>query len=168
MQILNYNGAKYKKFPNPSEAESWIQGNVGADVARMAMESFLEMNPAFRSAIEASVQPASKIPGAAPAPFAASGEFPSATSASGDPVVPATTMAASSSSNVIKPPPDGEPWIVYSDGSCQGNGKVGAVAGVGIWWGKDDPRYDFLDRLDAHNGSHAHIPLQEHMRAMPR
>ncbi|KAJ7755006.1 ribonuclease H-like domain-containing protein [Mycena maculata] len=30
--------------------------------------------------------------------------------------------------------------IVYSDGACKGNGQVGSVAGVGVWWGRDDPR----------------------------
>ncbi|KAM5531122.1 hypothetical protein V8D89_015211, partial [Ganoderma adspersum] len=30
--------------------------------------------------------------------------------------------------------------VVYTDGSCKGNGKVGSAAGVGVWWGKDDPR----------------------------
>lgn len=30
--------------------------------------------------------------------------------------------------------------IVYSDGACKGNGKPGSTAGVGIWWGRNDPR----------------------------
>lgn len=30
--------------------------------------------------------------------------------------------------------------VVYSDGACKGNGQVGSVAGVGVWWGRDDPR----------------------------
>jgi len=29
---------------------------------------------------------------------------------------------------------------VYTDGSSRGNGKAGAVAGVGVYFGKDDPR----------------------------
>ncbi|KAI1798320.1 ribonuclease H-like domain-containing protein, partial [Ganoderma leucocontextum] len=33
------------------------------------------------------------------------------------------------------------PMIVYTDGSCKGNGKVGSVAGVGVWWGENDPRH---------------------------
>ena len=31
--------------------------------------------------------------------------------------------------------------VVYSDGACKGNGKYGAVAGVGVWWGPDDTRF---------------------------
>ncbi|KAF9486433.1 ribonuclease H-like protein [Pholiota conissans] len=30
--------------------------------------------------------------------------------------------------------------IVYSDGACKGNGKIGSVAGVGVWWGPNDKR----------------------------
>jgi hypothetical protein len=30
--------------------------------------------------------------------------------------------------------------VVYSDGACKGNGNVGSVAGVGVWWGHNDPR----------------------------
>ena len=30
--------------------------------------------------------------------------------------------------------------VVYSDGACKGNGKHGSVAGVGAWYGPDDPR----------------------------
>lgn len=30
--------------------------------------------------------------------------------------------------------------IVYSDGACRSNGKPNAVAGVGVWWGDNDPR----------------------------
>ncbi|TFK63966.1 ribonuclease H-like protein, partial [Pluteus cervinus] len=30
--------------------------------------------------------------------------------------------------------------VVYSDGACKGNGRPGSVAGIGVWWGHDDPR----------------------------
>ncbi|KAG6856024.1 hypothetical protein H0H87_008341 [Tephrocybe sp. NHM501043] len=30
--------------------------------------------------------------------------------------------------------------VVYSDGACKGNGKPGSIAGVGVWWGENDPR----------------------------
>jgi ribonuclease HI len=35
-----------------------------------------------------------------------------------------------------------EEWInVWTDGACKANGNKGAVAGVGVWFGPDDPRY---------------------------
>ncbi|KAF9225331.1 ribonuclease H-like protein [Gyrodon lividus] len=30
--------------------------------------------------------------------------------------------------------------IVYCDGACKGNGQVGSVAGIGVWWDHGDPR----------------------------
>ncbi|KAH7886221.1 ribonuclease H-like domain-containing protein [Phlebopus sp. FC_14] len=29
---------------------------------------------------------------------------------------------------------------VYCDGACKGNGQSGSVAGIGVWWGHNDPR----------------------------
>lgn len=31
--------------------------------------------------------------------------------------------------------------VVYTDGSCTNNGGEGAKAGIGVWWGHEDPRY---------------------------
>ncbi|TFK46597.1 ribonuclease H-like protein [Heliocybe sulcata] len=30
--------------------------------------------------------------------------------------------------------------VVYTDGACRSNGQVGALAGIGVWWGYNDPR----------------------------
>ncbi|KZS91963.1 ribonuclease H-like protein, partial [Sistotremastrum niveocremeum HHB9708] len=30
--------------------------------------------------------------------------------------------------------------VVYTDGACQKNGMLDARAGLGVWWGRDDPR----------------------------
>lgn len=36
---------------------------------------------------------------------------------------------------------DESEWdVVYSDGACKGNGQEGSYAGVGVWWGENDPR----------------------------
>ncbi|KAJ7651556.1 ribonuclease H-like domain-containing protein, partial [Mycena polygramma] len=36
---------------------------------------------------------------------------------------------------------DESKWdVVYSDGACKNNGQPGAVAGVGVWYGANDPR----------------------------
>lgn len=137
-QILNYNGAKYKKFPNPSEAEAWIQGNVGSDVARAAMETFLALNATFRT--DVLPQTAPETHSAPPAVSTAARGPPPVASVGGELAVQLATAVATSPSKPFGQPAEGQPWIVYTDGSCQGNGKPGAVAGIGIWWGKDDPR----------------------------
>ncbi len=41
-----------------------------------------------------------------------------------------STMGSSSS---------GDWHVVYSDGSCMGNGFKGAHAGLGVYWGDDHP-----------------------------
>ncbi|KAF9245675.1 ribonuclease H-like domain-containing protein [Melanogaster broomeanus] len=30
--------------------------------------------------------------------------------------------------------------VVYCDGACKGNGQAGSFAGIGVWWGHNDPR----------------------------
>jgi len=36
---------------------------------------------------------------------------------------------------------DESQWqVVYSDGACKGNGKVGSIAGIGVFWRPNDPR----------------------------
>ena len=45
--------------------------------------------------------------------------------------------------------------VVYSDGACKGNGKAGSVAGIGVWWGRDDPRYGNILSSIAHINSRA-------------
>ncbi|KXN90094.1 Ribonuclease H [Leucoagaricus sp. SymC.cos] len=36
---------------------------------------------------------------------------------------------------------DENEWtVVYSDGACKGNGQAGSIAGVGVFWGPNDPR----------------------------
>jgi ribonuclease HI len=46
---------------------------------------------------------------------------------------PSTKKAKTSSSN-------GKTVKVWTDGSSRGNGRVGAIAGVGVYFGEDDPR----------------------------
>lgn len=49
--------------------------------------------------------------------------------------------------------PTGEfsgPLVVYTDGSSLGNGKVGAVAGVGVFFGSNDARYALSQPLRYH------------------
>jgi ribonuclease HI len=39
------------------------------------------------------------------------------------------------------------PIVIYTDGSALGNGKVGAVAGVGVYFGNEDPRFVTSSRV---------------------
>jgi ribonuclease HI len=42
--------------------------------------------------------------------------------------------------------------VVYCDGACKGNGQVGSVAGIGVWWGKNHPGYQMC-------GLHTSVPF---------
>lgn len=33
----------------------------------------------------------------------------------------------------------GDAVVVYTDGCCEGNGKIGARAGIGVYWGPNHP-----------------------------
>ncbi|KAI8986838.1 ribonuclease H-like domain-containing protein [Trametes punicea] len=118
-QVLNYNGAKYKKFVDLKDAESWMDINVGPDVARQAMVDFLTSNTAFQ-----------KSP---PSP-SAEAIVPSST-----PPLNRPPSAIQADNTAIAHRSTG-PHVVYCDGACRGNGRSGSVAGVGVWWGQDDPR----------------------------
>jgi len=42
---------------------------------------------------------------------------------------------------ILKPDNYADSLQIYTDGSCRGNGQKGAIAGVGVYFGKNDPRY---------------------------
>ncbi|KIK47662.1 hypothetical protein CY34DRAFT_212831 [Suillus luteus UH-Slu-Lm8-n1] len=56
--------------------------------------------------------------------------------------VAATSSTFHPSAAVVTKVKEEEPGydVVYSDGACKGNGQVRPVAGVGVWWGWNDPR----------------------------
>jgi len=51
----------------------------------------------------------------------------------------------------------------YSDGACRRNGKSNAAAGVGVWWGPGDPRFEVspLDGLSLPHRSSLYRNLSE-------
>ncbi|KAI0777568.1 ribonuclease H-like domain-containing protein [Trametes elegans] len=132
-QTLNYHGAKYKKFMALYEAKAWIADNAGPDVAHEVMTSFLALNPAFAPPTLGRAT-AEHLPNvSAPSIAAQTASLPS---------VPSTVpdlVAQPFASGIAHPLNDEDPWVVYSDGSCRGNGRAGAVGGVGVWWGRDHP-----------------------------
>jgi len=54
---------------------------------------------------------------------------------------PTTKTTSSPSSSACHSSKNGKhPFIIYTDGACQGNGKEDARAGVGVFYGRNDPR----------------------------
>ncbi|KAI0646200.1 ribonuclease H-like domain-containing protein [Trametes meyenii] len=143
-QILNYNGAKYKKFLTLPEAEAWIAHNSGPDIARAAMQGYLSRHPLVsettvndtpisKDVESESLNPPIPLPTTAPRISSPSSVLirpiehrPSETTDSPVPQPPVSAPVG---------PPNGKSWVVYSDGSCRGNGRPGSVAGIGVWWG---------------------------------
>ena len=53
----------------------------------------------------------------------------------------ATSVLSTVSSIVCATIEQSDQYIVYCDGASKGNGTDSAIAGIGVWWGPDDPRY---------------------------
>lgn len=108
--MKNFHGAVYKKLATETEA-----------LAFMTTESHLNP-PSSRPSSSAVLPPATSPPRSV-----------ASTSSTFRP-----SAAAAAVANVKEDEPGYD--VVYSDGACKGNGQVGSVAGVGVWWGWNDPR----------------------------
>uniref|UniRef100_A0A4W5Q230 Ribonuclease H1 n=1 Tax=Hucho hucho TaxID=62062 RepID=A0A4W5Q230_9TELE len=58
----------------------------------------------------------------------------------------------------------GDAVVVYTDGCCSGNGKAGARAGIGVYWGRDHP-LNVAERLDGKQ-TNQRAELQETCKAL--
>lgn len=137
-QVDGYPCAKYKKLRTLDEAEAWMQRTAPYPVKQKMkpgdhvpgeVRTLIRSEPSGRASASsssstvkhaASSQPRSKsqiAPGLQnERPHAAAGQ---------------SRMSAMAED------------VVYTDGACSGNGQPGSVAGIGVWWGVDDPRYVF-------------------------
>lgn len=140
LQIKGFPGAKHKKFRNQEQATEWLASHGVSESWRIQPVASSSAAPA------------------APARTATQGR-----SAPGGSKGKARVAKPEDSKDVIQ---DTTGWeIVYCDGACRGNGKAGAIAGVGVWWGADDPRY--VDMF-ACSRRFVERALQKHCGAVPR
>ncbi|TBU58267.1 ribonuclease H-like domain-containing protein [Dichomitus squalens] len=155
-QILNFKGAKYKKFLYAADAELWIHQNATGPCLLLKPEQ-AAISPAVQGPVPAlpatpgPVEPCASAPPQASDPdlaysatkseevhskvrnwqrAIARDKLPGVLQHSVDPVT--------EENSTIPMSPD--VMIVYTDGSCKGNGTEHAVAGVGVWWGDYDSR----------------------------
>jgi ribonuclease HI len=154
-QVDGYPCARYKKLRTLDEAEGWMQRAVPFPVKQ-------KVKQANHSPDEARTSIESEHIGREPAPTPSSTVKPAASSqsrlASGSesqiaPGLPSVrSHAAAGQSRMSATAED----VVYTDGACSGNGQLGSVAGIGVWWGVDDPRYV----LPSNNGTvHLCMPV---------
>ncbi|KAG1886047.1 ribonuclease H-like domain-containing protein [Suillus subluteus] len=78
--------------------------------------------------------PSSKLSSSAASPAAISPPRPGSVAATSSTFRPSTAIVANEKEE------ESGYDVVYSDGACKGNGQVGSVAGVGVWWGWNDSR----------------------------
>ena len=160
-QILNFSGAKYKKFLNAEDAELWVNQIADALPATRVQTAGVvhePTSPAARgsgrmsSAAQVSKSKSASVTTTSPIQNAGYLVSRPASSFSSAPVTlameslthPATHPDVVKSQTTVST----EPLVIYTDGSSKGNGKRNALAGVGVWYGHDDPRYVPILRVD--------------------
>lgn len=136
--VQGYPGAKFKKFKTEVEAEQWYRTNLpqGSTTSQATTTTsrppttlppnVTSMNSSSTAATHVQPKPA---PTSAPKPVAQPAPRAVTTPAPG----PAQPLRIAAPNNTTEE-------IVYSDGACKGNGGRNAVAGIGVWWGPNDPR----------------------------
>ena len=154
-QILNFKGAKHKKFLHAADAELWISQYATAlpvkDSERAVATTTSEGLPTGAHSQAPSVAPSesSASPNCASKPNPHKQISASHTSnvhskslPTTNPIRTATPPVAPTGGTTTAAPvaADKEPFVVYTDGSSRGNGAPGSKAGVGVWYGENDPR----------------------------
>ncbi|KFY09139.1 hypothetical protein V492_05582, partial [Pseudogymnoascus sp. VKM F-4246] len=133
-QIKGWKLPKYKRFSTRGEAEAFVQaGNRRGKVELSTTELIDEYEPPGEfddelSDVESLTVPSKKRKTSP----AASADKTKANTVQ----IAATTSAAKSRASDAK----SKPLSIYTDGSSLANGKVGAVAGVGVFFGDGDDR----------------------------
>lgn len=167
-QINGWKGVKHKSFTTRAEAEAFVAAGKGITVAKTTAiikqdndESEASMSDARKgckvsdgvsnkklkknngSAVHVSNAPLEDFePGTAPLPPDAEDGFDSTIVL--NPETGNIEYKTEQQLNAKKLQPTGYikgPIKIYTDGSSRGNGKKGAVAGLGVYFGSDDPRY---------------------------
>lgn len=130
-QIKGWKLPKYKRFGTRSEAEAFVQaGNRHGKVDSGTAELIDEDEQPEDLDNEVSDAESTTVP-------SKRRKTSPAASVEKTVQIAATTSAAKSRASDAK----SKPLSIYTDGSSLANGKVGAVAGVGVFFGDGDDRY---------------------------
>jgi len=109
--VRNFPGAQHKKFNTLAEAQDWL----GMKMTYQQTATPTVLQSATTTISPPRTKPHQRSP----------------------------RSGATASSKVLKETDvqDESGWdVVYTDGACSNNGGKGAKAGIGVWWGHDDPR----------------------------
>ncbi|KAF9546228.1 hypothetical protein EC957_009967 [Mortierella hygrophila] len=119
-QVKGVIGAKFKKFPTLPEAEEFVKNGPKVYTKpppKSAASTSKTSSTTAATTTTASPSPSSGISG----------------SASG-------VKSSFTRINGITVPSGSDTLVIYTDGSARGNGKVGSQAGLGVFFGVNDPR----------------------------
>lgn len=139
-QINGYSRAAYKKFNTQREAEEYVRTNGGTGGSSAPTSA--NTSPAQRKGDTSAAATGPTIP----VHLASAGPDSKPTLVPAPPHGKKKPKAESKSKSSKSPWPDvprdqEHRWsIVYTDGACSNNGKGTAAAGVGVWYGTNDPR----------------------------
>lgn len=165
--VQGFPGAKFKKFKTQPEAELWYRSNLPQPPVNPGPTT-----PTRTTSTVSSPNVISTSSSSTRATYASSNPSPMSVSRPSPQSI--SMVATTSTPRPIQPlrvaaPKNTTVDIVYSDGACKANGARGAVAGIGVWWGPNDPRYDrqFLPSFSS-STKLIWFVYQESIREMPR
>jgi ribonuclease HI len=158
-QITGFNKPKHKSFTTRAEAEAFLRDpspqngvasnplTTGLGIMGSSLTDSVSTPPPATKKRKSAVAPEPSEPappGYGPLPTDAEDDFDNRIKL--DPVTgqlrhkTADEMQRTQVMSRNDPAP-GEFLTVYTDGSCRGNGQKGSIAGVGVYFGPQDPRY---------------------------
>lgn len=128
MLVHGVPGARYKSFEHKEDAEAFLKQHT-----QPASSPLHRAEKSTRSSYRES-------------PLASSSSSPSnyrkedAEAEPNETLKPSKTSPRKRKSSLKSSLTDTPPIIVYTDGACEGNGQSGSEAGVGVYFGNNDPR----------------------------
>ncbi|KAH9053809.1 ribonuclease H-like domain-containing protein, partial [Lactarius vividus] len=128
-QVLRYPNAVFKKLRGFDAATAWLNQRDTPDPVQSDIEPADTLSQTRASVVgpSAPTKASQSLSTITLTPVAGPSNAP--LSAAAGPSKP----TGFSSSTVFED-------VVYTDGACSRNGQAGSVAGVGVWWGPNDPR----------------------------
>lgn len=157
-QVTGYKGGKQKKFDTWEEAQAYVNEAKGATPsdsgAAISLKGHLESTLSVGATIKApkkqkkndgsalaAITNGDFEPGTGPLPPGAEDGFDRTLKL--DLATGAVQYKTYAELSALKMQPTGEfegPLKICTDGATKGNGKIGAYAGLGVWFGPNDPR----------------------------
>jgi len=151
-QVDGYPCATYKKMRTVEEAEAWMRR--GASQSGLVEQGGVpypvkpKIQPARHSLDQASAVIVSQRSGHVRLSSSSSTVQSNSDSklqpASGPSIAGSRVVAGPSGATSASSMSAASEDVVYTDGACSRNGQYGSVAGIGVWWGRNDSRYVLL------------------------